>query len=127
MTSTDMKQVPDVKRTTLELTKERVDILDGLSEVELFFAIQRVRALSEQKDCDGIHDHIVKLLVKFDVCEKDESTTKKFDAWLKFWMDWQSKLTLDDMKLIIDCIELKLPYESVLPKNKWNQRNKKTK
>jgi len=105
----------------IKLTEERKAILDAMSEVELFFILQEIFRLSGMKGCTELYDYIKLLLSKFDVVDSAEHYNKKFDKWLRFWRSWQSKLSIVDLKFIIDCIELKQSYDSVLPHLRWNQ------
>jgi hypothetical protein len=110
---------------TKGLSEKARATLDGLSEVELFFVVQELFKLGWRVRED-MYSHIKFLLQsKFGVSISKTDPyrwDKRFDKWIAFWQEWQSKLTIRDMQRIIDCIDLKQPYTDMLPVLRWNQR-----
>jgi len=105
------------------------EVLDALTEVEIFFLLQIYFSLDESKETEKIkfaYNYINKtLLPKFKVNDAGEYDSPRFYRWLDFWRNWQGSLTIIQLKDIVDCIELRQPYDKYLPKRRWNERRKK--
>ena len=111
------------------LSDEVKDTLSNLSEVELFFMYQEIEKQLESEHTLKIEmmmEFVVEQSKKFGVKRTSDKNPNSFNKWVKFWRDWQSKLTLFELQDILESIQLSGSYDEHLPKTKWNKNDKKS-
>jgi hypothetical protein len=111
----------------MKTLEEIIPMLDTLSEVELFFVFQEIRKRMIYEKLEGndlIVEHIIKLTKKFGVKMQTSKRKGTFVKWLTFWKNWQSEMTIGDLREMIDKITFSQSYQEYLPKTKWNEKIK---